>query len=232
MTPDNIRSFDKILERVDDDRSYSIQCSDNSTILFTTIDELLDFPNTNLRRIRRLICVAGDPDGAYASIEFNVPKIGSVTAEFTVKGEDDNTVSVSTQIEEQILRTKQWFSVLALGDVILKFFILFFLAAFFYGAFEYIIWWSEGFPRMLPEPVLVAATPGGVVVFYITVALMVIVAVALGADAIRGALFPMGEFAIGDGNNRIKAAGFWRRAVGGGVILAFGVTLIGNWISS
>ncbi len=99
LTPDNIRAIDSILERVGKDRSYSIRCSDNSTILFDDIDELIDFPNTKVRRIQRLICSASDQGEGSGSIVFEVPESGDVTAEFTVKGNDDKVVLVSTQLE-------------------------------------------------------------------------------------------------------------------------------------
>ena len=113
LTMDNIRSIDNILGRIDEERSHSILCSDGSSIRFDDIDELFDFPNTNIRRIQKLTITAGDPTTDYASIEFNAPENINSDVIFCVRGEDDRVVSVSNQLEEQILRTKQWYSVVA-----------------------------------------------------------------------------------------------------------------------
>ena len=231
VTPDNIRSIDEILARVGEKRSFSIRCSDDSIILLDDINGLMNFPNTKSRRIQRLTCSVSNQEGATASVEFDAPKGREATAQIIVKGEDDLVVLVSNNLEDQILRTKQWYTALThLGGLI---FLIAFFSLFIWGAYEFISWWIQGFPGILTtEPDESGEMPGSVLTFFITAGLLVSVICIWGFGAFQRALFPTGEFSIGDGEGRIAATRFWRRLLGTGVLLALAVSFFATMLWS
>ena len=233
VTPDNIRSIDDILARVGEKRSYSIRCSDDSIILLDDINGLMNFPNTKSRRIQRLACSVSNQEGATASVEFDAPKGREATAQIIVKGEDDLVVLVSNSMEEQVLRTRQWYTVLAAGNVGGFIFLVAFFSLFIWGAYEFISWSVQGFPRIpTTKPVESGKMPPPVFMFFFTAGLLVIVICAWGLSAFRKALFPLGEFSIGDGERRISTARFWRRLLGTSVLLALAVSFFATMLWS
>lgn len=185
-----LRELDSIIRKNSTHVEYNVDCIDGRSMVFTSIDELINYPNRKEKQISRIEITNTYKD----SVRFRV-SLGSMIS-YRVVADEEKIDFYSSQIEDFIFSLKQWYGFLDrlgtpiiigtsiivlfsllfrnLSNTYLYFFILFSFGYVFINIYE------KAFMR----------------------------------------LFPMSLFEIGDGIERLKRIKFLRTTIFGGILLA------------
>lgn len=229
VTPDDLRSFDKIFDRLEGEKLYSIRCSDGSIITFNDINDVIDFSNSESRKIEQLDCTGGSYAETFASIDFDNRKIIGPKINFSVKGEDETVVVISSQIEEQLIRTRQWYSRLATLDMLSLFCVVLIGLLFIVSGHDLYLWVTDELSNKKSSDSNDLPDTAGTFIWLALLVSIFLLSKILNIG--RELVFPRGEFTVGDGAKRHDSAIFWRRIFGGGFLLSIAVSLMSSGIS-
>lgn len=215
FTEEALKRFDQVLSKhTGGSISISATLSDNTTLSFNSVDDLLQFPNAVSRQIDRLRLESTtswrEQNQSDISIRFNRHST-TLSIAVDIVGEDEKLLVTKRDIEEIIEiisnRTQAigrkiifWTSVASIGLI----------SIFSMGLFEFIK--ESKFPDYI---ILLAA---------VTALLIYTSLISWGYDAtnlLRDKLFPIGTFAIGDGKRRHEILVNRRKNIFYSVIIAF-----------
>lgn len=214
----------------EDDRKARVEfsCSDGSEIQSDDLRTLLDFPNSEARRILSLTLEttyeSGSPSIRVAAHEnwASEPRI-----EYSVAGDDREVIHRSAKIEEILSNAFVWYSPLAVIPVGVEATVSSLL--FVTGMFSALAGLSAvfGTASKLQSQKIVGLNAGSV---FVVLGLLLLVLAGYGRRLIRW-LFPPAAFLIGGGMSRASRAEFWRWAVCGTLVLGVIGSLIATAIS-
>ncbi|WP_281755865.1 hypothetical protein [Thermodesulfovibrio yellowstonii] len=203
-----------ILREVSQELNVSIDCSDGSSIEFSSPDELFEFVNSDARYIKSLrLSTQWDKD-LHIYIRFSSKKY-STPIEYEITGNEKSVSYYSGKLDECISTFRLWYTPLAFfdfTDMLMKVFLCVLLIVLF----SLSIWWVFHFedPK-LSQPVTEKLTVRDY--FYQITGIVVIwifLIIGIGVNFFRDRLFPFANFLIGDGVRRFNRLEFWRRTIG------------------
>jgi hypothetical protein len=210
----SLRRIVSILEGVSKPIEFEIACSDQFSVTYSTLDDVLNFPNSSQRRITALSLTT--PWGKSPGISVSLRNRDFLSMQSRVRGTEQEVYLIAPRLEEALAPLRPWYSVISKWDL------------------------SIVFPGLLAVSVIlgylgfrIAVTHHshdsvgvGILTGFVSWGILFLPAV-FSAPLVR-MVFPMGSFLIGDGVRRHQATLFWRRIVGGGLF----ISVLGSIIAS
>jgi hypothetical protein len=205
----------------DKEIDYSVDFSDGTSRDFSSIEDVLNLPNSSKRRITSL-SLSTPPFYSPIRARVGFRQDRSIAASYDLTGDDKEVLSLADKLDEYMLGVRQWYSPLTR-------FSFFWLLCFLYGV-VFVLWnLTMGadylFPNLLPieSSASSESSPGvqGVVVG----AFLIIITVVWLLDWLFRATFPVSTFAIGQGIERHERLNKFRVIFLTSVLLPILVTL-------
>lgn len=207
---------------------YEVRLSDSSVRTAGSLDEVLRIENSKPRRITSMIITTpyGNPE-LHARLSFENDRNRSISYHLT--GEDDRVVALSDRLDEYLLGVRPWYSFLT------RFSALFFVGGLYVVAYVALALAAAAdyfFLDILPgEPAISSSKSdplqAGVLVVLVAVALIVSGVL----DWVLKKIFPVGTFAVGQGDKRHRTLGKVRGAIVGLLLLTIPSGFFVNYFS-
>ena len=221
----------RVLERIElDERrtkkelEYNVELSDGTSKAMSSIEDLLNLSNSPTRQIKTLrISTPFKVNEARATVWFKNQILTPVF--YSLRGEEEAVESLSSNLEDEISGMRQWYTPLTLDRLLtMTLGILNVLAFLFLASVVLLILWENPLEALKG---LVDNVPTTVATI-----LLVLPPVILCLLAVFGTkLFPVGIFAIGQGEQRHKRLQTIRKLILTGVLLPIPVGIVINLIS-
>lgn len=207
VNTDLLKRLAKILGETSNNLEYNVKFSDGTSVRYGDIIEVIGQPNSNRRSIVALIAGTGTAEktdkSAYVNLRKTVPSL-----EYTINGTQRNVIYLADKLDDWSATIRQWYSPIFSRTA------------------------SMLSVLLVALPVLVAYR---VSLFYppiVPAKGIVLIVVALLATAALEVcalwFFPLGTFAIGDGERRHQLFTYVRR----GVLLTFGLSVIAGVVAN
>jgi hypothetical protein len=213
-----------ILKEVSPDVKISVGCSDGSSIEFSTPDELLDFPNSQSRRIQSLSLRTPWGEEPHINVRFRSSE-SSTPIEYEISGDDKSVFYYSGKLDECVSTYRLWYTPFAFLD-----FTVFVFGLVIVGFVILLLWSFFSLSRSdLSQVVKEEKTNRELfvqVVFWLSFGSLFVLGAA--TNFFRNRLFPFANFLIGDGINRFERLEFRRRTVGVGFVLSVFASVVAS----
>lgn len=224
-----LRSITNLLQEVSQEIEYHVGCSDGSSIQCTSLEEVLQVPNSKERQITYIVLIT--PLGKAPSIRLRFrgrPFDDSI--EYEVSGDEKSTFFVSDKLDECISNLRQWYTPVAFLSF-LELLLLFFLGILI-GSVAVVVFYTANTPVILDlsEPIVEDKTDGDRFLLRLFLQIMGIFILSAAIKFLFERIFPIATFAIGGGLKRYKGLVIIRHALGVGFGLALLASLIASWL--
>lgn len=209
---------------------FSIKCKDDTTIEFTSIDELLAFSNTKERQISKLTIKTPYSCDTYVSISFKNIDILGDSVEYDISGADEKVILIENKIKDNIDLIREWYPQISAGwflSIIVKTVITITILEV---AFRYLK--KNGQALMSPNLYGIVIPLFNNIMLLLLLFVLFFVGLFAPNLTISKIIFPVGSFAIGDGIRRYNQSIFWRRTVIAGFIVSVVAGLVTILIQS
>lgn len=210
-----LRELDSIVKEVSDEVEYQVSCVDGTSIKFTALDDLINYPNRKEKQYKEIEVRSSYSSSSSVRISVNfMSYFYSESIRYRISGDERNVDYHAGKIEGFIMSLKQWYSFLSVNNILsiaiiaiigqlIPIAILFSLDM--HERYD-TLWWVAGF-------------------FTSMLALY-------GYDKVKVYLFPISSFELGDGIDRIKTQNFVRNLILVGILLAALLSYLVNQIPS
>lgn len=205
-----LRGIDRVCREKSSKVDYTLHCSDNTKFSFDSVEHVISFPNHDLRRITALHISTAWSELPRISVGFRSE--GYLPVSYTIIGEERDLFFLSDQLEQQIGRTRQWYTPFVVRDFVLLglgVFLFLILLGNLY-LFSYVIRGGVIPPSTEESATNTAYYSGGIVVIFIGIAVL---------EWIKSRVFPVATFRIGDGIKRDDRLSNLQKLVIGGFIV-------------
>ncbi|MEH7343700.1 hypothetical protein V7122_07470 [Bacillus sp. JJ1532] len=207
-----LRELDSIIKEVSDEIEYEVSCIDGTSIKFTTLEDLINYPNRKEKQYKEIEVRTSYRSSRPVRIHVNFMSYQYADSiRFRISGDERNVDYQAGRIEGFINSLKQWYSFLAVNNIISTFIVVF-IAQLIPVAIMYSLgilnkfhslWW----------------------IGFITAMIAIFV-----YDKVKVYLFPISAFELGDGIDRIKNLNFVRNLILVGIFLTIVLTYLVNQI--
>ncbi|BFT73131.1 hypothetical protein [Paenibacillus sp. P36] len=190
------KELEAIMKNVSEDITYDVDCIDGTSIVFTSLDDLLKFPNRKEKQYKR-IEVSTPYLTDRISITFSNYDFRSIS--YRVSGDERNVDFYSGQVESFLMSLRPWYSFIGAGNFIssmIGFFLLFMCLTYI----------------LVLLNIYKSIDTWGIIIISIIVYSLY--------EKMKGFLFPVASFELGDGIERVKMKGSIRNLILGSIGLA------------
>jgi len=209
VNADHLKRLAEILDEYSHTLEYTVKFTDDTSVRYRKVDEVIRQPNSNKRSIISLI--VGPTEQSAKSAYMNLKKSGFPSLEYTINGPQRDVIYFADKLDDWSATVRQWYTPFISWAGAIPFLVLI-------GLSFYVV------HRLAHSHPSVSSGNG---VWLVVLVMFAVVALLL---YVLKVLFPVGTFAVGHGEKRHRIITWIRNTV---LVMSLSVVtgVIANWIT-
>lgn len=207
LTVEDLTNVAGLFRKLVGEPTFDVECTDHVSRDFSSLDQLLVFPNSRSKRIQSLRITAASPDSrTRASLTFST---GHSPLHVSADGPEEAVSRFSEEVNDSLEGMRPWYSFLAKRDFVNLGFLI--VGTILVAAIVAI---ALGFVKTPPPSPATSDPRAEATAYAVMIGGMAVVLIgAILLNRVRDRLFPLATFALGQGVERYRRAELWRWTV-------------------